>query len=78
MWSFLRCLTFKGPEVQKIMRGSFLYYFALSSIALSFFLILGVEVYFTAALFWILGAIATGIFGFTLTSWFRQQMSVSQ
>ena len=48
-------------ELKKIKESKFLYYTAISSIALTFFLFLGVDVYLDLALAWFVGALFGGV-----------------
>lgn len=50
----------KGPEVAKISQSPLLYYFALSSVFLSGFLLTGVDTYLDISIAWILGAALVG------------------
>jgi hypothetical protein len=51
----------KASEVNKIKKSEFLYYFSITTIALSSFIILGAEVYLNLTFFWFIGAMLGGI-----------------
>ena len=51
----------KSSEIQKIRRSKFLYYFGVTSIALSSFILIGPDLYLKLASFWFLGAFIAGV-----------------
>lgn len=58
-------------EVMKIKNSKLLYYLAMSSIFLTTFTVLGVEIYLEIAAFWMIGAIAIGAIAFGISSRMR-------
>jgi hypothetical protein len=64
----------KEGEVNKIKESRFLYYMALSIIAVSTFMLFGAEIYLSLVVFWIMGAIGGGIIAFELNRIIRKQI----
>ena len=61
----------RKSEVQKIRSNKSLCYLAISLIALSLFLLFGAEVYLTAALAWLVGAMLGGLLMVEINGFFR-------
>tara|TARA_Y100000590_G_scaffold470776_1_gene670455 strand:+ start:84937 stop:85467 length:531 start_codon:yes stop_codon:yes gene_type:complete len=64
----------KRSEVRKIRTSRFLYFLSISMVAVSFFLLFGANIYFTAAGAWLIGAVLGGLSMFELNSYFRNSL----
>ena len=58
-------------EIFKIRQSRFLYYMTLSILAVGSFAVLGAKIYLSLVLFWILGAIVSGILVFELNHFLK-------
>ena len=70
--SLLATYTLKLSELKKIKDSKILYYFGITSIALTSFLILGADIYLKLAFFWFLGASFGGIIVFEINQNIRE------
>lgn len=61
----------KKSEVKKIRSNKSLCYLAISLIAVSLFILFGAEIYLTAALAWLIGAILGGLLMVEINGFFR-------
>jgi hypothetical protein len=52
-------------ELEKIYSSKFLYYFAMSGVFISTFLIFGADIYIDLALAWVIGSVISGILVFS-------------
>ena len=64
----------KQGEVRKIKESRFLYYFSITSIALSSFIFLGADTYLNLAVFWFLGASFGGLIMFEINRFIRKEV----
>ena len=60
-------LILNSYELQKIYRSKVQYYFALCSIFIGVFMVIGVEVYLEVLSFWIIGAFLVGLLSFVVS-----------
>lgn len=65
----------KEGEIKKIKNSRFLYYMALSIIAVAVFMIFGAEIYISLLAFWLIGAIGGGVIAFELNRIIRKQFA---
>ena len=65
----------KEGEINKIKSSRFLYYMALSIIAVAVFMIFGAEIYLKLVVFWLIGAIGGGVIAFELNRFIRKQFA---
>ena len=72
--ALLAAYILKAGEVRKIRNSRFLYYFSITSIALTTFLLLGVDVYLNLAIFWFIGAYVGGIVLFEVNRVIRREI----
>lgn len=65
----------KDAEIAKIQSSRFLYFMALSIVAVSLFMLFGATLYLNLLTFWLLGAIGGGILTFELNRFIRMQFT---
>jgi len=65
-------------EIKKIKDSEFLYYFALSLIAVSLFIFLGTNVYLGIVISWMLGAIIGGVLLFEVNRSIRLKLTLTK
>lgn len=64
----------RSSEVRKIKEFRFLYYFAVSILAMGGFFLLGAKIYLTLSLYWLIGATLGGIMFFELNTLIRKSV----
>tara|TARA_R110002072_G_scaffold534_6_gene4082 strand:- start:256267 stop:256788 length:522 start_codon:yes stop_codon:yes gene_type:complete len=64
----------KSNEITKIKESRFLYYFSITTIALSTFLILGAQTYLYLSLYWFMGASFGGLITFEINRIIRRTL----
>lgn len=62
------------PEIKKVQSSKLLYYFSLTSLFLTTFLILGSDIYLKILSFWIAGAVLSGITLLETSLYVRKKM----
>lgn len=63
-------------EVKKIKNSKLLYYMSLTIVALSSFYFLGAQIYLNITLYWIIGALTTGLSLFHFNTLLRSKLSL--
>lgn len=72
--ALLAAYILKAGEIRKIRASRFLYYFSITSIALTAFLLLGADVYLNLAIFWFIGAYIGGLVLFEVNQIIRKEV----
>ena len=72
--ALLAVYILKAGEVRKIRESRFLYYFSITSIAITTFLLLGVDAYLNLAIFWFIGAYVGGLVLFEVNRVIRREI----
>ena len=70
--ALLAAYILKASEIRKIKHSRFLYYFSITSIILTTFLLLGADVYLKFAMFWFIGAYTGGLVLFEINRVIRK------
>ena len=76
--AFFASFLLKKPEVAKIHQSVFLYYMALSIVALSIFFALGATIYLNLVAFWIVGAISSGVLFFEISKFTSKNILINK
>jgi hypothetical protein len=66
------CAILKGVELKQIRQSKGLHFMALSIFSLSAFFIAGAKIYSLMTIFWLIGAIGSGVIVFEFNNFFRQ------
>ena len=70
------CAILKGSELKQIRETRGLYLMALSIISLGVFITAGAEVYSVMTLFWLIGAIGSGVIIFEFNNLVRNSLKL--